>query len=167
MARPTTKAQLLEAAESEFTKLMNLLENVDSASHTRSGVNGEWSVKDVLAHLFVWHQMMETWYTDGMAGNKPQIPAPGYTWKTTPQLNEKIFQEHRLDAYESVFETLKATHQRMLALIANHSNDELFTKQKYAWTGTTSLGAYFVSATSSHYVWAADLIKKCQKSTFH
>ncbi|MVY67466.1 ClbS/DfsB family four-helix bundle protein, partial [Escherichia coli] len=25
----------------------------------------------------------------------------------------------------------------------------------FGWTGTTSLGSYFVSATSSHYEWAA------------
>ena len=34
------------------------------------------------------------------------------------------------------------------------SNDELFTKGVYKWTGGTSLGSYFVSSTSSHYDWA-------------
>lgn len=30
---------------------------------------------------------------------------------------------------------------------------ELFTKRLYSWTGSTSLGAYLVSSTSSHYDW--------------
>ncbi|MEL6140134.1 MAG: ClbS/DfsB family four-helix bundle protein, partial [Bacteroidota bacterium] len=33
----------------------------------------------------------------------------------------------------------------------------------YAWTGTTSLGAYLISSTSSHYDWAYKLIKRCKK----
>ena len=42
-------------------------------------------------------------------------------------------------------------------------DDELFEKKRYKWTGSTSLGAYLVSATSSHYDWAFKLIKKCLK----
>ncbi|MDR1911573.1 MAG: ClbS/DfsB family four-helix bundle protein, partial [Helicobacteraceae bacterium] len=37
--------------------------------------------------------------------------------------------------------------------------DELFTKNKYEWTGTTSLGSYLISATSSHYDWGLKTIK--------
>lgn len=40
---------------------------------------------------------------------------------------------------------------------------ELFEKKRYKWTGTTLLGAYFVSATSSHYDWAYKLIKKAKR----
>ncbi|HOP45228.1 MAG TPA: ClbS/DfsB family four-helix bundle protein, partial [Flavobacteriales bacterium] len=38
--------------------------------------------------------------------------------------------------------------------------EELFEKKRYRWTGSTSLGAYLVSATSSHYDWALKLIQK-------
>ncbi|MFC1239685.1 ClbS/DfsB family four-helix bundle protein [Treponema vincentii] len=43
------------------------------------------------------------------------------------------------------------------------SNEELFTKKVFDWTGTTSLGSYCVSATSSHYDWATKDIKKALK----
>ena len=42
-------------------------------------------------------------------------------------------------------------------------DEELFTKKKYHWTGSTSLGSYLVSATSSHYDWALKLIRKSIK----
>jgi len=58
---------------------------------------------------------------------------------------------------------LKKSHQDMLELIQKHSDDDLFTKKKYAWTGTTSLGAYLISATSSHYDWALKTIKPLKK----
>jgi hypothetical protein len=50
-----------------------------------------------------------------------------------------------------------------MALIEKHTDEELFTKQKYKWTGTTSLGSYLVSATSSHYDWGIKQIKSLKK----
>lgn len=48
-------------------------------------------------------------------------------------------------------------------IINAHDNNELFAKGKLSWTGTTSLGAYLVSATSSHYEWAAKQLRKNNK----
>lgn len=52
------------------------------------------------------------------------------------------------------------THQQVHALMEQHTEAELFEKKRYAWTGSTSLGAYLISATSSHYDWAWKLIRK-------
>ena len=164
MGRPTNKEGLLSQSQHSFDALMAMVGSIAPAELARPGANKEWSVKDVLAHLLAWHVMMEGWYADGMAGRKPQIPAPGYTWKTTPQLNDKIFREHEGDSATVVLKNLKASHARMHGLISRHSQAELFTKKKYAWTGTTSLGAYFIGSTSSHYDWAIDLIKRWLRS---
>ena len=48
-------------------------------------------------------------------------------------------------------------------IIGKHSDEELFTKKKYQWTGTTSLGAYLIGSTSSHYDWALKTIKPLRK----
>ena len=55
------------------------------------------------------------------------------------------------------------SHKDVLALIEKHNDDELFTKKKYHWTGTTSLGAYFIGCLSSHYDWAFKTIKPLKK----
>ena len=34
----------------------------------------------------------------------------------------------------------KDSHQKMMALISGHTDEELFTKKRYKWTGSTSLG---------------------------
>jgi hypothetical protein len=51
-----------------------------------------------------------------------------------------------------------------MALIEAHGDEELFTKKRYAWTGSTSLGAYLVSATSSHYDWATKKLRKAKRA---
>jgi hypothetical protein len=51
------------------------------------------------------------------------------------------------------------------ALVERHEEADLFTKKRYAWTGSTSLGSYAVSCTSSHYTWASDLIRRFARAT--
>ena len=55
---------------------------------------------------------------------------------------------------EAIRENLADSHTAVVALIGKFTNEELFIKAYFPWTGTTSLGSYFVSATSSHYEWA-------------
>ena len=87
----------------------------------------------------------------------------GYTWKTVPELNMAIWNTYKDENFDSVMQKLQQSHQKVMNLIDKHSNDELFTKKLYKWTGSTSLGAYLISATSSHYDWAFKLINRCTK----
>ncbi|SEJ82589.1 hypothetical protein SAMN05192553_1212 [Cyclobacterium xiamenense] len=121
------------------------------------------NIRDVLMHLHHWHLMMMEWYTIGMKGEKPEMPAKGYTWKTTPELNKWIWEKYKDTSLEDAKKDLKSSYKKVRRLIEKHSDEELFEKKRYKWTGTTSLGAYLVSATSSHYDWAYKLIKKAKK----
>lgn len=59
---------------------------------------------------------------------------------------------------------LAESHKKVLALVEQYTNEELFTKKYFAWTGTTDLGSYFVSSTSSHYDWAIKKLKAHKKN---
>ena len=164
MPRPKTKEELLEANCEEFKKLLSLIKPLSETIILKSGACEQWSIKDILAHLYAWHNLYLTWYREGMAGENPQMPATGYTWKTTPALNENIYQEYRDTSLDEVLEKFKESHYKLLEIINSHTNEELFINKRYAWTGSTSLGSYTVSCTSSHYDWAIKLIKKFLKN---
>ncbi len=51
-------------------------------------------------------------------------------------------------------ELLLTSHDEVVRLIKRFSDDELFEKSHFDWTGTTTLGSLCVSTTSSHYEWA-------------
>ena len=121
------------------------------------------NVKDVLAHVHEWHNMMIDWYDAGMAGIKPDMPKKGFTWRTLPALNRIIWETYKDEKFDVALQKLKESHKKIRNLIDSHSDIDLFTKKKYNWTGSTSLGAYLTSCTSSHYDWAYKLIKKCIK----
>ncbi|MGV8083816.1 MAG: ClbS/DfsB family four-helix bundle protein [Coriobacteriia bacterium] len=165
MPRPATKDALLEASNAElqllFAEIDSIPENLQNTEFPFEG--GDRNIKDVVCHLHEWHKLMLGWYEVGMRGEKPDIPAPGYTWKTTPALNEALRAKHADTALLQALDALRASHDEVRSLIAAHTDEELFTKQRYPWTGTTSLGAYLVSSTSSHYDWARKKVRKLKK----
>jgi uncharacterized protein (TIGR03083 family) len=164
MPRPATRADLLAAIDTELARLAAEVSKVPPADRLRPGACGDWSVKDLLSHLDAWHEMFLGWEAVGARGGKPEIPAPGHTWSTTPALNEEIRRRHQDEPWDEVAARLADSASRVRALVERHDDDALFTKRLYAWTGSTSLGSYAVSCTSSHYAWASDLIRRFAKA---
>jgi hypothetical protein len=166
MSRPTTKQELVDAAEGGFSELMNLVPSLPDV--VRDGPfqfeDRDRNLRDVLVHLTKWHQMMLLWHADGMAGKKPIMPAPGYTWKTTPALNAAIWEAAQSVSLQQALNDVAESHRQVMSLIETHSDEELFTKKRYPWTGSTSLGSYLVSATSSHYDWALKKLRAASRA---
>lgn len=163
MARPKNKEELLTQSEENFNKIFDFIRAMPDENIGFSGTTMNRNIRDIFMHLHHWHLMMLNWYKIGMKGNKPTMPAKGYTWKDTPQLNKKIWESSQDITLSESKEMLKSSYRKIRDIIERHSNEELFDKKIYTWTGTTSLGAYLISATASHYDWALKLIKKATK----
>jgi hypothetical protein len=74
-------------------------------------------------------------------------------------MNVEFWKKHQNTSFEESVKMLNESHARVMSLISELSNEELFEKKYYDWTGTTSIGAYCISATSAHYEWAVKKIK--------
>jgi hypothetical protein len=162
MSRPTTKQDLLVQCRAQYAALGALIDGYSAEEQQREFKPGTMNrnIRDVLAHLHHWHLLMQEWYAVGMKGGKPEMPAKGYTWATTPELNRGIHGQYNAMSLKKVRVLFDRSHAEVMSLIERHTDAELFTKKRYAWTGSTSLGAYLVSCTSSHYDWALKLIRK-------
>lgn len=165
MPRARTKDELIEFSQLEEKRLFEQIDTISRKLELEDNyLFDNRKPKDIVAHLLAWHGLMENWYVQGMKGEHVEIPAKGYTFKDAPRLNEDLFQEYKDIPLQEILEKFKASSKRMIKFINNHTDEELFEKKKYKWTGTTSMGSYFASATSSHYVWANDLLKKFIKN---
>lgn len=167
MARPKNKIELLEQAEKNYDRLIGLISDPPTDQLSKEFPIGflNRNVRDVVAHLYHWHKLIQGWIAIGMTGGKPDIPAKGYTWKTTPELNRQIQKKYSETSLEDARALLNKSHEEMISTIRSYSDKELFEKKRYHWTGTTSFGAYLISSTSSHYDWAYKLIKRCLKES--
>lgn len=164
MPRPATKAELFERIDAEFDRFMGEVDRVDPDDRAVPGACEDWSVKDLLAHLDAWHELFIGWEAAGSAGGRSEMPAPGFGWSDTPALNDEIWRRHRNDPWDEVVARLEASRDRVRAVVDGYEADELFEKRRWPWTGSTSVGSYAVSATTSHYDWARKLVRAFGRS---
>ncbi|MCD4686826.1 MAG: ClbS/DfsB family four-helix bundle protein [Anaerolineae bacterium] len=160
MPRPTSKTQLLAQTRDTYDALQAELDKLSPAQMDDTGIVGDWSVKDVLAHLTTWLEMCLDWYQTGKGGDTPVTPSEHYTWREIPALNQHIYEMHHARPLDDVIREFHAAHEHMLVAIAQMTDKELFTPKVYAWTKSTTLGSYITSATCSHYAWARKEIRR-------
>ena len=172
MPRPTTKPDLIKTANEQFEKMYKLIDSMtedeqnaafnfgDDTDKKEAHWKRDKNLRDVLVHLYEWHQLLLNWVKANQNGEeKPFLPEP-YNWKTYGVMNvEVIWKKHQNTPYLKSKEMLKESHAKVIKLIETFSNDELFAKKHFSWTGGTNLGSYCISTTSSHYDWAMKKIK--------
>jgi hypothetical protein len=161
MGKRLRKADLLEAIHIERSALDDTILQLSKRQMTQAGVTrGGWSVKDILAHLAEWQQMNLDWYAAGLRGEKPDLPAPGFSWRDLPRLNQTIYRKHRRRSLQTVVHEFHKNHDRIVALISTLQDSDLVTLGRYAWTGPSwTLSDFFRANTAAHYLWARKRIR--------
>lgn len=175
MPRPTTKTDLIKTANGQFEKMWALIDSMSAREQSMAfkfdenmGKEAHWkrdkTLRDVLIHLYEWHQLLIAWIDANQKGKaEPFLPAP-YNWKTYGEMNQVFWKKHQATPYADSKKMLINSHKKVMALIDGFSDKALFERQHFPWTGGTTLGSYCVSATSSHYDWATKKIKAHIKS---
>lgn len=169
MPRPTTRSELIAAGSQEFDRLQAVLDGIDP----RVSNDVEWQAaiedrsrnpRDVVTHVHAWHLMVARWCREGDEGGSPEVPGGGHTWREIPAINDEIWHRFTDTPYQVARDLLDASHREVMGLIEAHSDAQLFGTGAYAWTRTSTLGAYFVSCTSSHYIWGRKTLRAILKS---
>jgi hypothetical protein len=162
MGRRLRQKELLEEIQLERTMLEETLASVPMRLMTKAGVTrGGWSVKDILAHLVEWQQMNLDWYAAGLRGEKPAMPAPGFTLRQIPRLNEIIYRKHHRRSLRAVLHDYRSYHELLVTLIRTLPNRDLITLGRFSWTGPSwTLSDYLRASTAAHYLWARTRIRR-------
>ena len=160
MPAPQTKSELLARAAKERDALAAQIDSMTSEQMLAPGAFG-WCAKDFLAHLIEWERMVSRWYQAGiLRGEKPAVPGEGFTWATIPALNQRIYVQYRDEPLGTILAEWRTSSQLVLDLIESVSEEDLFTRGRHGWTGTSTLAAYLNSCGPSHCDWARKEIRK-------
>lgn len=172
MAKPTSKSELVKSATEKFNELQKVAnsfgeeeQNVEFSFDTSScGTEAHWkrdkNLGDILIHIYEWHQLLINWEESNAKGIFKTFLIAPYTWKNYGEMNIEFWKKHQDTTLLKAKKILNDSHNQLMIVINKYSNEELFTKGFYSWTGTTSLGQYCLSVTASHYDWALKKIKK-------
>lgn len=172
MARPTNKIELIRDANERFDKMQAMLSQMTPGQREAEFAfeirpkdkEAHWgrdrNVRDVLVHLYEWHRLLIDWLTSNRNGDAhPFLPKP-YNWKTYGEMNVEFWKKHQSTSYQDAEKLLLQSHKKVMELIESFSEEELFQKAYFDWSGSTNVASYCISATGSHYDWAMKKLKR-------
>jgi hypothetical protein len=151
MDESITKKEIIENITSERTRLERLLEGISPEMMVEPGFEGDWSIKDILAHITEWEQLMVGWTQETLRGETPNRPAPGSTWDDLDQLNERLFQKNKSKGLDEVLTSFYDHYPKMYDLITSLSDEDLMKPDQFEWRNGDPLWHMVAANTWWHY----------------
>ena len=156
------KATLLNTIQTEHARFESLITPLNEAQLCTAIGDGEWSVKDIMAHIAVWEQICARWLEEFLRGVTPQ-PSE----RLDMEANDRIYQEHRDSSLALVQELFHNAHQHFIHqvdLLAHQlSEEDLNASHRFAWTESwlgASLIAVIADNSYEHYSDHAQYIRR-------
>jgi hypothetical protein len=72
---PMSKIELLDWLQEEYRRWELLLDEIGPTRMDQPGVNGDWSMKDIVAHLTAWNRWLVV-RLEGAGRGEPEPPPP-------------------------------------------------------------------------------------------
>ncbi len=146
----------------ERRRLEANLAQISSADMLIPGVCGDWSVKDVIAHIMEWEAMFFPWYEASLRGETPEVPGPGLTWKDLHIVNQRIYQKHCARSLDDILADFRAIHQRLEDTVLAMTAEQREKPGFYSFTGGGSI-IDWMNSYAAHDLWAKKEIRAWMK----
>jgi hypothetical protein len=148
------KEQLLDRLDKAWKELAAAYAGLSEAELTEPGVVGDWSVKDMLAHVMVWEEEAIKHLPHILAGERP--PRYSVTYGGIDAFNALMTEQKRGLSLAEVMKELDETHRRLVEYVQD-APEEQFTRE-------TPLRRRLRLDTYSHYPIHAQLIRAWRRS---
>ena len=117
------KAELLNWLQEKYQEWEGFLDQIGPTRMEQAGVNGDWSMKDIVAHLTGWNRWLVARF-QAAGRNEPEPPPP---WpahlETEDEINAWIYESNRGRSVREVLEETHQVHQQLLAVIEGLPDD--------------------------------------------
>ncbi len=116
------KSELLDWLQKKYQEWEALLDQIDPARMEQPGVNGDWSMKDIVAHLTGWNRWLVIRFQAARGEAKPPPPWPAQL-QEDDEINAWIYESNRNRSLEEVLDETHQVHQQLLAVIDSLPDD--------------------------------------------
>lgn len=159
--REYDKARLVKSLQAQRFMFELTYESLTSAEMEIRGVQGEYSVKDIIAHVAAWEVRGTTWIQAVLRGEHPEMPAPGHTWADLDALNAADFAANRDKPLGVVLNDFAAAFPPLMAAVQGLSQALILMPLAYRGTegAETILVGRLVAWRYQHYREHAEYIR--------
>jgi hypothetical protein len=120
------KQQLLKRLDKAWSELQDSFSGLPESKITQPGVAGNWSVKDLLAHITTWEEEALKHLPEILKGIKP--PLYSVTYGGINAFNAKMTERKSGFSLSEVLRQFQATHRRLIHYIES-APEAQFTKE--------------------------------------
>ncbi len=156
-----TKDELVDKIETEWNNLQAALDGLTEEQMHQPGVVGEWSVKDILAHITAWQTRLITTLFKAEKGFTPETTETG---PTVDQLNEQLYREMKDRAFDQVWDDLDSSYYQLLIRLEGWKEKDLFDPRKFQWMKGQPFADYIAGDSYEHYAEHAAQIREWRKA---
>lgn len=128
---PVEKTAFLEYLRSQRSALDELVAQFPPGCLDQPGAAGDWSVKDIIAHLTVYEAWLVSWLEAALRG---QLVEP--TYLNDPDLDKRnaiAYAENRARPVGEVLEESRRNFTALLRLVERFSQEDLNDPGRTAW----------------------------------
>jgi hypothetical protein len=147
------KTTLLNTIQTEYAHFQSIIAPLNETQLCSAPLGGEWSIKDIIAHIAVWEQLCTRWLEEFLRGVTPQ---PSEMLDNAS--NDQIYREHQDHSLAEAQELFRYAHQQFLyqvnLLTQAVSEEDLNAPHRFAWTEPwpgNSLIAVIANNSYEHY----------------
>jgi hypothetical protein len=149
------KKQILGMLEEVFNRWEELLAGMSEEQATARNLPSNWSVKDVIAHLWAWQQRSVARQEAAVRNKEPRYPEWPERFDPDPeedvdQTNAWIYETYRDKPWPSVYGDWREGFLRLLELAEQVPEKDLLDAGRYAWMGGYPLAAS-LQGTHEHH----------------
>ena len=120
------KQQLLKQLDKSWAAIKESYAGLSDALMTEPGVTGDWSVKDILAHITTWEEEALKYLPLIIKGSRP--PRYSVKYGGINAFNAQMTEQKRRLPLSDVLKQLDETHRRLIDYIHQAPEDQ-FTRE--------------------------------------
>ena len=120
---PPSKEELIKDYLENRAAIMQAARDLPPEAHNNAFV-GEWTIKELLAHLCGWDFTYLTAFEQVLKGEVPSFYAHySPSWK---RINERLIKEYRRADLEAMLAMMQDSQAQMVAFMQRFSDDDIF-----------------------------------------
>ncbi len=144
------KMEVLTALREGRERFLQAIEGLSEEMMDEPGVNGDWSVKDVMAHLTRWEAELVKLLWQARQGITPSGPAVSATSQEVDELNARWFKEDRARLLPQVLEDFRGVRTQTIRRVEAFSEEELSNPKRFDWLGGVPLWKWIAIESFEH-----------------
>jgi hypothetical protein len=149
------KEHILSALREQFERWEELLATLSEEQITVSHFDFDWSIKDVMAHLWAWQQISIARMEGGWHNQEPKYPnwivESSENWEeNADRVNAVTFELNHEKSWSEIYQNWKNGFMSFLALGKEISEKDLLDGDRYPWLKGHSLAFILVASYDHH-----------------